>query len=343
MSDRETVINAFLKNAGWDKAKRVPLPGDASARRYEKLTLGRDKAVLMDAPVSPAKSAGGYPEIAKLADGRMIAFTAICEALTQRGFSAPKIIAADLDAGLLLSEDLGEALVARVLETSPELEREIYIAAMETLGALYRSSFAPLQNSFGQVWQLRDYDAAALQAETDLMLEWYFDYKDITLTDEKTAEWTQIWTQLWSYLSVHAPGIVLRDFHAENIFWLPERSGTAHIGLIDFQDGLMGHPAYDVVSLIEDARRDVDPKLTQDLIEAFCGAAKIKNDDAFRAAYAVMGAQRNAKILGIFVRLAKRDKKPGYLKLLPRVEAHFENNLAHPALTELREFLKAVS
>jgi len=340
-SDRNALIADFLRAAGWGNANRSPLPGDASSRRYEKLNLDGKRAVLMDA--APQRSAGGYADIAKLADGRMVAFTSICQALTQRGFSAPKIIAADLDAGLLLSEDLGDSLVARVLEGEPALEREIYMAAMETLGAIYRSSFSRAQPSFGQVWDIRDYDAQALQAEVDLMAQWYLPYKDIVLTPDQKARWAEIWKGIFKSLTKHAPGLVLRDFHAENIFWLPEREATSAIGLIDFQDALLGHPAYDVVSLIEDARRDVDSDLAAPLIERFCAAAKIENDDSFAAAYAAIGAQRNAKILGIFVRLARRDNKPAYLDLLPRVEAHFAGNLAHPVMAGLRAFLKDLS
>ena len=339
--NRETQIKAFLRTAGWEAAQRNPLPGDASSRRYEKLSLNGSRAVLMDAP-SGAPS-GGYADIAKLADGRMAAFTSICQALTQRGFSAPKIISADLEAGLLLTEDLGDDDVAQVLKDSPELEREIYMAAMDTLGAIYRSSFLRAQPSFGSVWDIRDYDAAAMQAEVDLMAQWYLPYKDVVLSPDQKLRWEEIWAGIFESLTAHAPGLVLRDFHAQNIFWLPQRDATSKIGLIDFQDALMGHPAYDVVSLIEDARRDVGPALTAPLIDQFCAAAKIQNDDSFTAAYAAIGAQRNAKILGIFVRLARRDDKPAYLNLLPRVEAHFQNNLSHPVMADLRAFLKDLS
>lgn len=342
--ERETQISAFLRAAGWDKAARTALPGDASARRYEKLNLKGARAILMDAPhIASGVPAGDYADIAKLSDGRMVAFTAVCEALTQRGFSAPKILAADIEAGLLLSEDLGDDAVAQVLEKNPAAEREIYSAAMDTLGAIYRSSFNPDALSFGQDWTIRNYDAPAMQAEVDLMRQWYCPYKDIILTETQKDRWTQIWEKLFERLTGHVPGLVLRDFHAENIFWLPEREATSKIGLIDFQDALLGHPAYDVVSLIEDARRDVDPAVTDALIARFCAAAKIENNESFKAAYAIIGAQRNAKILGIFVRLAQRDGKPHYLNLLGRVEAHFQNNLAHPAMAELRAFLKDIA
>ena len=153
-------------------------------------------------------------------------------------------------------------------------------------------------------WRLRAYDITALQTEVDLMLDWYAADVGRRVSASARRGWTAIWAELFRALEAHPPGLALRDFHAENIFWLPERQSVARVGLIDFQDGLMAHPAYDLVSLLEDARRDVSPALIPDLIGRFCEKAGIRNDAAFATAYAVMGAQRNAKILGIFVRLA---------------------------------------
>jgi aminoglycoside/choline kinase family phosphotransferase len=295
----------------------------------------------MDAPASLGGSE--YARVAKLADGEMAAFTSIATALTRRGFSAPKILAADIEAGLLLLEDLGDNLVASAVSATPELEAKIYGAAVDCLGAIYRSTFASSLDAHGHSWPLRAYDGPAMQAEVDLMSQWYLPHKSGApfdgFDDKQTRQWRAIWDALFMRLRSHAPGLVLRDFHAENIFWLPERQANARIGLIDFQDGLLGHPAYDLVSLIEDARRDVNPALAQSLIAQFCEAAKIKNDDDFATAYAIMGAQRNAKILGIFIRLAKRDNKPAYLDMLPRVEAHFAGNLKHETMADLKAFI----
>ncbi|MEE9348264.1 MAG: phosphotransferase [Robiginitomaculum sp.] len=348
ISNREKAIGKFLKKAGWDSARRAPVTGDASARKYERLSgIGArkdERAVLMDAPSSLGGS--DYAAIAKLADGEMAAFTGIGTALTQRGFSAPKILAADIEQGLLLLEDLGDNLVAVAVADNPASEAKIYGAAVDCLAAIYRSEFSRTLDGFGHSWPLRAYDAPAMAAEIDLMAQWYLPHKSggkfAGFDDKQAAQWGEIWQALFARLDKHAPGLVLRDFHAENIFWLPERQAISRIGLIDFQDGLLGHPAYDLVSLIEDARRDVDPALTKKLIARFCLAAKIKNNADFKAAYAIMGAQRNAKILGIFVRLAKRDKKPDYLDMLPRVEAHFAGNLKHPVMADLRQFIEGL-
>lgn len=356
MSNREADIQSFLKAAKWDAATRDAVPGDASSRRYERLTFAmknRDakKAVLMDAPKgaeTPSEPEGasvdkrkalGYNALARIAGNNPEAFAVISNELSKRGFSAPTIIAADLDKGLMLLEDLGDSLYARVIENDPSLERELYEAAIDTLAALYRSSFPAQSDFIGKTWRIRDYDSAALLAEADLFLDWYAKDFDRDISATARAEWNAIWSELFKTLSVHAPGLALRDFHAENIFWLPERQATERVGLIDFQDGLFAHPAYDLVSLIEDARRDVSPDLAVPLTKRFCQKAGLKYGSKFKTAYAVMGAQRNAKILGIFIRLAERDKKPQYRDLIPRVAAHFQKNLNDPKCADLKAWI----
>jgi len=352
MSDRETQITAFLELSGWAKAERRKLPGDASTRRYEKLQMGPKKAVLMDAPKgaeAPSEPEGATPELraklgynalARLAGPNPEAFAAIAKELKMRGFSAPTIMAQDQEAGLMLLEDLGSDLFAGVLQEEPGKEAELYKAAVDTLGAIYRSSFPVNMQSGGKDWRVRNYDKHALQAEADLFLDWFVQDFDRDISDQARTEWTTIWQNLWSLLEKHSPGLVLRDFHAENLFWLPKRQSVARVGLIDFQDGLFAHPAYDLVSLLEDARRDVALEMHEPLIKRFCQKAGLSFDDDFKAAYAVMGAQRNAKILGIFVRLAKRDGKPHYRDLIPRVAQHFRRDLEHPALSDLRAWVE---
>ena len=351
MGDKRALdIQAFLQAHDWGGAVRVPVAGDASARRYERLTLGGEKAVLMDAPVleagavcpagadESARIALGYTAIARLAGSDPHAFICLATELTRRGFSAPRILGADIENGLLLMEDLGKERVAEILQERPGLESEIYEACIDTLAAIFRSSFIPDMRARGALWHVGNYDALALQAEADLYLDWYTPHFDGGISAQAKAEWAALWTQTFARLSDHAPGLALRDFHAENIFYQPERTGTANIGLIDFQDALFAHPAYDLVSLLEDARRDVNPDLIDRLISRFCQKAGIKDDNDFRAAYAAQGAQRNAKILGIFVRLNTRDGKPRYLDLIPRVAAHFRNDLSHPAMAELKSW-----
>lgn len=348
---RDAEIDMFLKEAEWNTAIRIAVPGDASTRRYERLTLGAEKAVLMDAPKGAETSsepegasvedrqALGYNALARLAGPNPEAFACIANELTKRGFSAPKIIAADLDKGLMLLEDLGDSLYANVIAKDSAMERPLYEAAIDTLAAIYRSSFPAKMHFQDMPWRVRDYDLAALQAEADLFLDWYAKDFGRDIQGAAREDWHKIWAGLFKSLSSHAFGLALRDFHAENIFWLPERQATSRIGLIDFQDALFAHPAYDLVSLIEDARRDVSPELASPLLKRFCEKAGVKCDDTFKTAYAVMGAQRNAKILGIFVRLAERDGKPHYRELIPRVAAHFKNNLEDPKCADLKNWI----
>lgn len=337
MRTREQLIITFLKTAGWSEAERDPIAGDASSRAYERLALGKKKAVLMNAPFETSNDL--YKTKAKLAGSDPQAFICLATALTRRGFSAPNILAADLDSGLLLLEDLGADLFAQILEREPRKERELYSEAVSCLAALYRSSFAESLQAHGANWQVRSYDTDALQAEADLFLEWYIPEFDAPLSQAAKTKWYTIWKNAFTCLDANAPGLALRDFHAENIFWLPERTATAKVGLIDFQDALFAHPSYDLVSLLEDARRDVDRHMVDDLIKQFCTEAGIKDDDKFRTAYAVMGAQRNAKILGIFVRLAKQDGKQHYLDMIPRVAAHFVSDLSLPVFEPMREWI----
>lgn len=352
MSDRARQRAAFIASAGWGDAAINAFPGDASSRQYFRLTRGKEVAVLMDAPRGaelPAEPEGataeerkalGYNALARLAGPEPAAFACLSNELVIRGFSAPKILAADLDAGFLLLEDFGHNVYARVIEADPTLEAPLYQAAVECLAELYRSSFPAAMSYKTASWRVRNYDEVALLTETHLFLDWYAADKGAEISDRARSEWDEIWKQLFDVLNSHAPGLALRDFHAENLFWLLERDSVAKVGLIDFQDGLFVHPAYDLVSFLEDARRDVSPELVDPLISQFCEQAKISDEEVFRCAYAVLGAQRNAKILGIFVRLAERDGKPAYRELIPRVRAHFLANLQHKYVRGLRHWFE---
>lgn len=350
MSERNDIISTFLNGAGWGDAKRTPVPGDASARRYERLTRGDARAVLMDAPMSSdlppepdgataqQRAALGYVAQARLAGSDPAAFLCIAHELSQRGFSAPRILAADVEAGLILLEDLGADLFAPIVTGDASMERPLYTAAVDCLAAIYRSSF-PQDFAYDDArWRVKDYDETALLAEMSLMTDWYAPDTAVVISDKAIADWTQLWTEAFTQISNHAPGLALRDFHAENIFWLPGRAGTANVGLIDFQDALMTHPSYDLASLIEDIRRDVSADLTDNLIARFCDQAGLKYDDDFRAAYAVMGAQRSTKLLGFPVRADKAFGKPQYRALLPRVKRHLNNSLSHDVMGGIRDW-----
>ena len=337
---------AFLEDAGWGRAHIRPLAGDASMRSYARLNRGAKRALLMTAPPAAESAACppqatdqervalGYNAKARLAGPNLNAFVAISNALRSVGLSAPAVYAVDANRGLAIIEDLGDDLYARIVGEADETE--LYAAAIDVLLRLRES--APPQPASDD-YAMLNYDGLALKAETDLLTEWYWPLKKgAPIGDDLQAEYQSIIEALVSSVSPPTT-IVLRDYHAENLLWLPERHGVARVGLIDFQDGLIGVAAYDLASLLEDARRDVAPALVKAMIERYCaGASGNFSREAFMNDYAVLAAQRNAKIIGIFARLAERDGKPRYLDLLPRVEAHFRGDLARPALRPLRAF-----
>ncbi len=348
---RENERRAFLDASGWAGAAATPFPGDASTRRYFGLTKGGETAILMDAPAaseapvcppgaSPEERAAlGYNALARLAGNNIAAFAGIGDALHARGFSAPRIFAADMARGFLIIEHLGNDLFARAIPKGAH-EGRLYAGAIDTLAAIYRSSFTPDFSAHGGSWRVGAYDTPALLAETGLFLDWYMPHFGDEPSDQLRTDWQGAWESVLSLLDAHTPGLALRDYHAENLIWLPDREAEAQTGLLDFQDALFAHPAYDLVSLLEDARRDVSPDLIAPLKDRFFKHAKLSDRTGFDAAYAVLGAQRNAKILGIFVRLAKRDGKPRYLDLIPRVRAHFVGDIAHPALAPVAKLVR---
>jgi len=334
MSDRLSQMQSFLADNGWGEAVRSPIQGDASTRSYERLTLKARKAVLMNAPKGaelPSEPEGasveqrkalGYNALARLAGPNMESFAAIASELSKRGFSAPKVIAADLGLGLLLLEDFGASVYAKVVENEPDKERPLYEAAVDTLAAIYRSSFPKAFSYRDTVWKVREYDEAALLAETDLCLDWYAKDFSRDITGPEHDRFYALYAESFKLLDIHAQGLALRDFHAENLFWLPERDGVANVGLIDFQDALFVHPAYDLMSLITDIRRDVSPDLKSYLMERFCDKAGLKYDEDFK------------------VRADLKFGKPQYRALLPRVKRHLNEDLRHPALSAIRSWFE---
>lgn len=348
MSERLAAMDDFIASVGWGDAVRAPIQGDASTRSYTRLEMGGHRAVLMNAPrgdEAPGEPEGasvedrvalGYNAVARLAGPNMEAFLCLATELTKRGFSAPEILAADAAQGFALIEDLGGDDYDVVLRRDLTREPALYTAAIDTLAALHRSSFSKIATQGDHIWPIRDYDQTALLAETALLLDWYAPDTGVLIPQAARAEHDALWCRAFKMLDSHAPGLALRDFHAQNLFWLPDREGQAQVGLIDFQDALFAHPAYDLASLLEDARRDVDPALFAPMIARFIDKAGLRDADAFGAAYAVTAAQRNAKILGIFVRLAVRDGKPAYRTLIPRVATHFRRDLTHSACADLR-------
>ncbi len=310
-------IAAFVAHAGWAGAAIRPLAGDASARRYMRLTHpAKGNAVLMVAPPEQAGDTGPFVDMA--------------EHLLRHGFSAPRILAHDRASGLVLVEDLGDDLYARVCQRDHEAEPALYGAAVDVLVRLRET---PLPES------LPPYDEAALLSESRLFREWYLPAATgREVPEDVAAMFDALVAQGCRVATRAAPCLVLRDYHAENLLWLPERVGIGRVGLLDFQDALAGHPAYDLVSLLEDARRDTSPELRESMMARYLDATGSPRD-SFLAAYVALGVQRNLKIVGIFTRLFRRDGKKGYLSLIPRVWAHLMRDLAHPEMADLREWV----
>ncbi len=341
----------FLDQSGWGAAIALPMAGDASTRSYERLSLGGRTAVLMNAPpaaegaacppdASPAaRRALGYNAMARLAGPNLNAFTAIAAALRGAGLSAPEIYAADAARGFAVIEDLGDDLFARAIPNGAD-ETTLYSAAIDALLALHEAApAAPAQATY----RMLTYDLAAMEAEVMLVPDWYWPHlKGEGAGEALKAEYAAAFADVLARLPAPST-LVLRDFHAENLLWLPQRAGGARAGVIDFQDGLIGNPAYDLVALLEDARRDVSPALAEAMIRRYAeGARRFCDFDeaAYRRDYAILGAQRNAKILGIFARLIRRDGKPRYADFFPRVEGHFTRDLQHPELAEAARFFR---
>lgn len=309
MTDRLALSRHFLRTAGWDGADRRFLAGDASDRSYDRLRMGDRTAVLMDAPPGTADDTA--------------TFAAIARHLSALGLSPPAILAEDHAHGFLLLEDLGDALFARLVAADPAQEGPLYAAATDVLVRL-QSHPAPAG--------LPDLTARDWAAAAAFALSWY-----AFAATGKAPDSAMFETVLTDLLRRHADGprtIILRDYHAENLLWLPAREGPARVGLLDFQLAQMGQPGYDLVSLLQDARRDVAPETEAAMVARFC-AAKGMDAPAFAPAYAALGAQRALRILGIFARLCLKGGKPGYIPLIPRVWGQLQRNLAHPTLADL--------
>jgi aminoglycoside/choline kinase family phosphotransferase len=308
MTDREREIRAFLTAHGFGEARRVALAGDASVRRYERLG-GPRPAILMDCPP-------GTLDVGP--------FLAVQGRLAELDLSVPEVVAADRERGLVLLEDLGDDTFTSLLGARAD-EVPFYGAAVDLLAELQgRASHDGLP----------PYDDAKLMAELELLLAW----ATPDLPEPAQAAFRKGWREILPGARVGATCLVYVDYHADNLLWLGNRVGHRRVGLLDFQDARAGPPAYDLVSLLEDARRHVPPDLAQRMIERYLALRRDLPRGAFHRSYAILGAQRNSKILGLFRRLALRDGKRQYLDYLPRVDAHLRRDLDHPALRPLRDW-----
>ncbi|MEQ8322820.1 MAG: phosphotransferase [Rhodospirillales bacterium] len=317
MDKRAEPRMTFLANAGWAGAKVSVLAADASFRSYYRVQLNDRQCVLMDAPppeedIRPFVTVGRY--------------------LAQLGFSAPRILAEDERRGFLLLEDLGDDTYTRIFEAGGD-QGQLYDAAIDTLVHLHE-----LASDKTAPGDIPAYDMDRLLGEAMLFLDWYMPAVGAPVDDTDRDVYEDAWRNVFADIATRRETLVLRDYHVDNLMWLPARSGTARCGLLDFQDALIGARAYDLMSLIEDARRDVDHKRADRLIERYIAACGDIRESDLRRDIAILGAGRHAKVIGIFTRLSRRDGKSRYLVHIPRVWRLLENSLSHPALSPLAQW-----
>ncbi len=335
--NRNQTIEEFLAATDWAKAKRTFLEGDASSRRYEALQLNDKRQILMDMPLRPdgppVKDGKPYSAIAHLAEGLSSVIT-VNKQLSLHGYSAPLIEAYDLNQGLAIIEDLGGLVFGRMMQNGSEINEPM------------RAAIALLADMSTKTWPttINAYDMDAQLIEADLLVSWFWPYVHGKLANlELNQSFEKIWRNILPLAVSEKPYWVMRDFHSPNLIWLPKRVGIKRVGLIDTQDAVLGHPAYDLASLLQDARVDIDFAWADELYQYYlelCQQDQQFDAIQFGTAYAIHGAHRATKILGIFARLAKRDGKPGYLKHMPRVSRYLARSLSHPALSELLDWFK---
>lgn len=317
MSEREQVIASFLSAAGWGEAKRNLLAGDASFRRYSRLERQGETAMLMDAP--PPQE-----------DVRP--FLAIANTLRPLGLSSPAILAANTEAGLLLLEDFGDDTYTRLLAKGAD-ETSLYVLAVDVLIALHRHFTPPSAPG------LPPYDDTRLLNEAALLVDWYLPAITGQTTPESVRKtYLDLWRELFPLARAVPESLVLRDYHVDNLMRLASRAGLAACGLLDFQDAVLGPVSYDLVSLLEDSRRDIAPELATSMRARYLAAFPSLDRTAFAASFALLGAQRHCKVIGIFTRLDRRDHKPRYLAHIPRLWRLLDQNLRHPALASVKEW-----
>ncbi|UFZ02214.1 tRNA (adenosine(37)-N6)-threonylcarbamoyltransferase complex ATPase subunit type 1 TsaE [Bradyrhizobium ontarionense] len=340
-------LREFLTEAGHAKSRRERMAGDASTRSYARLHKGERVFILMNSPKRPDGPAvyngKPYSGAVHLAED-VRPFVAIAGALRGRGISAPKINDADLDHGFLITEDLGRDGVIEGDPPRPIVTR--YEAATDLLAALHGQDVPSVLPLAPQVtYTVPTFDVDAMLIEIGLMPEWYLPDRGVQASQVLRGEFLEMWRDLLEAPLATKPTWVIRDYHSPNLLWLPAREGIARVGVIDFQDAVMGPPAYDVVSLAQDARIDVSAAIEQALLDRYVAARQAADADfdaeEFRAHYAIMSAQRNTRLLGTFARLNRRDGKPHYLKHQPRIWDYLHRALAHAALDPLRAWYAA--
>ncbi len=352
-SDREALKAGFLARSGFGAAVRRPLGGDASTRAYERLTLPDGRSLIfMDqppaletAPCPPdatddERRALGYNALARLAAGRVDAFVATAGWLRAQGLSAPEILAHDAAAGLAVLEDLGDDLFVRLIEAGQD-EAPLYDDAIATLARLHETAPPDVLEVGGVSWPLLTYDELALRTADALFVEWLPKLKPVTFGAEALASWEDVWAPIRRRGAQGASVFCHRDYHAENLIWLPDREGPARTGLLDFQDALKAHPAWDLSMLLHDARRDVSAEREARALARYFALRPEADMEALVADYHALGALNIVRILGVFARLTTRDGKPRYAALMPRMWGYLDRCLVDPDLAPLKAWLDA--
>jgi len=313
-------LNAFLKDAGWAAARQTPLSGDASFRRYIRLALNNQKAMMMDAPPT-------HEDVRP--------FVLVDKHLRMLDFSVPEILFEDLVNGFLLLEDFGDATFTNLLRSGAD-ETALYALATDVLIALHAIDTVTATPDW-----LPPYDDTRLQTEAALLLDWFMPAQGLAVSTQARADYERIWLDLFAHVHSGPRTLVLRDYHVDNLMQLKGRESVKACGLLDFQDALAGHPAYDLMSLLQDARRDIPATLQAAMLERYRDAMNIVGTDwdDFERAYAILAAQRHAKVIGIFTRLDRRDGKPVYLKHINRLWHLLDRTLEHPALRDMKAWI----
>lgn len=341
---RLKAMRQFLDGAGYTDAKRQRMPGDASTRSYARLVRDDGVVILMNSPRRPDGPAiydgKSYSAAVHLAED-VRPFVAIANGLRERGFSAPAIRHADLNSGFLITEDFG--LDGFIEGDPPAPVPARYETATDMLAALHRQSLPEILPVAPQLtYAIPTFDTDALLVEVGLMLEWYLPDRGAEPSNTLRAEFVTMWRDLLGKTAAATRTWVMRDFHSPNLIWLGERADTAKVGIIDFQDAVLGPAAYDLVSLLQDARIDVPEQLELTLLTRYIKARRAADEGfdpaGFAELYAIMSAQRNTRLLGTFARLNRRDGKPQYLRHQPRIWTYLSRSLAHPTLSRFRDW-----
>lgn len=353
-TDREALKAGFLAKAGLSGARREPLAGDASTRSYERLHLpGGDRRIFMDQPPvessacppdadASTRRALGYNAMARLAAGRVDAFVAVAGWLGSAGLSAPRIDAFDAGLGLAVMEDLGDDLFAALIAGGAP-ERPFYDAAIDAL-VVMQSAALPDHLTAPQdvAWPVLSYDALALETAADLLPDWLPALRPGVRIDASAREdWRRLWAPVLARGEAGASVFCHRDYHVENLIWLPGREGAARVGLVDFQDALRAHPAWDVSMLLHDARRDVSRALSDAVLDRYLALARPADPAGFLSDFHALGALNICRIIGVFARLVVRDGRPKYEAFLPRMWGYLDRCLEDPGLGDLRDWLSA--